>query len=99
MVGPLLRRRSLCPQNNAKGRVPLVRVAEDGPSVSFVCAISSRRSFDEKILHKITSKEYHESESSARVIARDDTALEMQAKNVRPLNGLCLGRAAAGGAA
>ena len=77
-----------CQQNDAKGRVPQVRVAEDGPSVSFVRAISSRRSFDEKILRKITGKEYRESESSACVVARDDTALEMQAKNVHPLNGL-----------
>jgi len=70
-----------------------VRVAEDGPSVLFVHAISSRRSFDEKILRsKITGKEYRESKSSARVVAWDDTALEMQAKNVRPLNaGLCWG--------
>ena len=34
-------------------------------------------------------KEYHE--SSARIVAWDDTVLEMQAKNVHPLNGLCWG--------
>jgi len=66
-----------------------VRVAKDGLSVSFVCAISLR-SFDKKILRKIMGKEYRE--SSARVVAWDDTALEMQAKNERPLNGLYWGK-------
>ena len=65
-----------------------VRVAEDGLSVSFVRAISSR-SFDKKILRKIMGTEYRE--SSSRVVAWDDTALEMQAKNVRPVNGLFWG--------
>ena len=63
-----------------------VQVAKDGLSV--VRAISSR-SFDKKILKKIMGKEYHE--SSARVIAWGVTALEMQADNVRPLNGLFWG--------
>ena len=65
-----------------------VRVAEDGLSVSFVRAISSK-SFDKKILGKIMGAEYRE--SSSRVVAWDDTALEMQAKNVRPVNGLFWG--------
>jgi hypothetical protein len=65
-----------------------VRVAEDGLSVSFVRAISSR-SFDKKILRKIMGAEYRE--SSSRVVAWDDTALEMQAKNVRPVNSLFWG--------
>ncbi len=65
-----------------------VRVAEDGLSVSFVRSISSL-SFDKRILRKITGEEYRE--SSSRVIAWDDTALETQAKNVRPMNGLFWG--------
>ena len=65
-----------------------VRVAEDGLSVSFVRAISSL-SFDKRILRKIMGEEYRE--SSSRVVAWDDTALEMQAKNVRPVNGLFWG--------
>jgi len=65
-----------------------VRVAEDGLSVSFIRAISSC-SFDKKILRKIMCAEYRE--SSCRVVAWDDTALEMQAKNVRPMNGLFWG--------
>jgi len=65
-----------------------VQVAKDGLSILFIHAISSR-SFDKKILRKIMGKEYRE--SSACVVAWDDTALEMQAKNVRPLNGLCWG--------
>jgi len=66
-----------------------VRVAEDGLSVLFVCAISSM-SFDKKFLRKIMCAEYRE--SSSRVIAWDNTALEMQAKNVRPVNGLFWGK-------
>ncbi len=62
-----------------------VRVAKDGLSVLFVCAISSM-SFDMKILHKIMGAEYRESSSCA--VAWDNTALEMQAKNVCPVNGL-----------
>jgi hypothetical protein len=65
-----------------------VRVVEDGLSVSFVRAISSK-SFDKTILRKIMGAEYRE--SSSRVVAWDDTALEMQAKNVRPVNGLFWG--------
>jgi hypothetical protein len=65
-----------------------VRVAKDGLSVSFMHAISSR-SFDKKILRKIMGAEYRE--SSSRVVAWDDTALEMQVKNVRPVNGLFWG--------
>jgi hypothetical protein len=65
-----------------------VRVAEDGLSVSFLRAISSL-SFDKKILRKIMGAEYRE--SSSRVVAWDDTALAMQAKNVRPVNGLFWG--------
>jgi hypothetical protein len=65
-----------------------VRVAEDGLLVSFLCAISSL-SFDKKILRKIMGAEYRE--SSSRVVAWDDTALDMQAKNVRPVNGLFWG--------
>jgi hypothetical protein len=65
-----------------------VRVAEDSLSVSFVRAISSM-SFDKKILCKIMGAEYRK--SSPRVIAWDDTALAMQAKNVRPVNGLFWG--------
>ena len=66
-----------------------MRAAEDGLSVSFVCAISSR-SLDKKILRKIMGMEYRE--SSSPVVAWDDTALEMQAKNVRPVNGLFWGK-------
>jgi hypothetical protein len=65
-----------------------VRVAEDGLLVSFVRAISSM-SFDKKILRKIMGAEYRE--SSSRVVAWDDTVLAMQAKNVRPVNGLFWG--------
>ena len=65
-----------------------VRVAEDGLSVSFVRAISLM-SFDKKILRKIMGAEYRE--SSSRVVAWDDTALEMQAKNLCPVNGLFWG--------
>ncbi len=65
-----------------------VRVAEDGLSVSFVRAIFSI-SFDKKILRKIMGAEYRE--SSSRIVAWDNTALEMQAKNVRLLNGLFWG--------
>ena len=66
-----------------------VQVAEDGLSVLFVHAISLR-SFDKKILRKIMGAEYRE--SSSRVVAWDDTALEMQVKNVRPVNGLFWGK-------
>ena len=66
-----------------------VRVAEDGLSALFVCAILSH-SFDKSILRKIMGAEYRE--SSSRVIAWDDTALEMQVKNVRPVNGLFWGK-------
>ena len=62
---------------------------EDGLLVLFVCAISSR-SFDKRILRKIMCAEYHK--SSSRVVAWDNTALEMQAKNVRPMNGLFWGK-------
>jgi hypothetical protein len=65
-----------------------VRVAKDGLLVSFVRAISAM-SFDKKILRKIMDTEYRE--SSSRVVAWDDTALAMQAKNVRPVNGLFWG--------
>jgi hypothetical protein len=60
-----------------------VREAEDGLSLSvlFVRAITSR-SFDKKILCKIMGMEYRE---------WDDTALEMQVKNVCPVNGLFWG--------
>ena len=68
-----------------------VHVAEDGLSVSFLRAISSL-SFDKKILRKIMGAEYRE--SSSRVVAWDDTALAMQAKNVRPMLGLAAGGAA-----
>ena len=43
----------------------------------------------EKILHKIMGEEYRD--SSARVVAWDDTALEMQQHNAHPLNGLFWG--------
>jgi hypothetical protein len=66
-----------------------VRVAKDGLLVSFVRAISSM-SFDKKILRKIMGAEYRE--SSSRVVAWDDTALAVQAKNVRPVNGLFWGK-------
>ena len=49
----------------------------------------SCRSFDKRILRKIIGAEYRE--SSSCVVAWDDTALEMQAKNVRPVNGLFWG--------
>ena len=63
-------------------------MAEDGLLVSFIRAISSR-SFDKKILCKIMGTEYRK--SSSRVVTWDDTAMEMQAKNVRPMNGLFWG--------
>jgi hypothetical protein len=66
-----------------------VRVAKDGLLVSFFRAISSM-SFDKKILCKIMGAEYRD-ESSSLVVAWDDTALAMQAKNVRPVNGLFWG--------
>ena len=65
-----------------------VRVAKDDLLVSFVHAISSC-SFDKKIIKKIMGKEYRK--SSAHVVAWYDTVLEMQANNVRPLNGLFWG--------
>ena len=65
-------------------------MAEDGLSVSFVLAISSS-SFDKRIIRKIMDAEYRYRESSSRVVAWDDTVLEMQAKNVRPVNGLFWG--------
>ena len=66
-----------------------VRVAEDGLSVSFRRAICSW-SFNMKILCQIIGKEYRE--CSARIIAWDDTVLEMQHKKVRPRkNGLFWG--------
>jgi len=65
-----------------------IQVAEDCLLVLFVRAIPSR-SFDTKILKKIMGENYHE--SSARVVAWDDTALEMQQQNVRPLNGIFWG--------
>jgi hypothetical protein len=39
-------------------------------------------SFDKKILRKIMGAEYHE--SSSHVVAWDDMALAIQAKNVTP---------------
>jgi hypothetical protein len=66
-----------------------IRVAEDGLSVLFLRAICSC-SFDKKILRKIMGAEYRE--SSAHVVAWDDTALEMQANNVRLVNGLFWGK-------
>jgi hypothetical protein len=65
-----------------------IRVAKDSLLVSFMRAICSC-SFDKKILRKIMGVEYRK--SSAHVVALDDTALEMQAKNVRPMNGLFWG--------
>ena len=64
-------------------------MAKDGLSVLFVCAISYR-SFDKRILQKIIGAEYRK--SSSRVVAWDNTALEMQAKNVHPMNGLIWGK-------
>ena len=65
-----------------------IQLAKDSLSVLFMRVICSR-SFDKKILRKIMGVEYRE--SSARVVAWDDMALEMQAKNVRPMNGLFWG--------
>ncbi len=45
--------------------------------------------FNKKILRKIMGAEYRE--SSSRVVAWDNTALAIQAKNVRPVNGLFWG--------
>ncbi len=56
-----------------------IQVVEDGLSVSFVRAIPSC-SFDKKILKIIMGENYRE--SSARVVAWDDTVLEMQQQNV-----------------
>ena len=47
-------------------------------------------SFNKKIVRKIMGDEY--SDSSARVVAWDDTALEMQQQNVHSLNGLFWGK-------
>jgi hypothetical protein len=44
---------------------------------------------DKIILRKIMGAEYRE--RSSRVVAWDDTALEMQAKNLCPVNGLFWG--------
>ena len=66
-----------------------ILVAKDGLLVSFVFAVPSH-SFDKKILKKIMGKNYRE--SSAHVVAWDDTVLEMQRQNVRPLNGLFWGK-------
>jgi hypothetical protein len=65
-----------------------VRVAKDGLLASLICAVSLI-SFDKKILRKIMGAEYRE--SSSRVIDWNDTALAMQANNVRPVNGLIWG--------
>ena len=54
----------------------------------FLCAICTR-SFNKKILHKIVGTNY--CKSSARIVAWDDAVLEMQAKKVRPKNGLLWG--------
>jgi hypothetical protein len=70
-----------------------VRVAEDGLSVSFVCAISSR-SFDKKILRKIMGGEYHE--SSSHVVAWDDTG--DASEECAPREWSLLGRATGGAA-
>ena len=53
----------------------LIQVTDDGLLVSFIHAIPSH-SFDKKILKQIMGENYRE--SSARVVAWDDTALEMQ---------------------
>jgi hypothetical protein len=66
----------------------LIQVVEDGLLVLFVRAIPSR-SFDKNILKKIMGE--NNCESSARIVAWDDTALEMQRQNVHPLNGLFWG--------
>jgi hypothetical protein len=68
-----------------------VQVAKDSLLILFRRAICSR-SFNKKILRKIMGEEYRE--SSARVVAWDNTALEMemQQQNVRPLNGLFWGK-------
>ena len=66
-----------------------IQVAKDGLLVLFVRAIPSR-SFDKNILKKIMGE--NNCESSARIVAWDDTALEMQRQNVRPLNGLFWGK-------
>jgi hypothetical protein len=63
-------------------------VAEDPRLLSFLRAICSR-SFDEKIPRKIMGTEY--CKSSAGIVAWDNTALEMQAKNVPSTNGLYWG--------
>ena len=79
----------LVPKNSRKCRFSVIAVVvEDGLSVLFVRAIPSR-SFDKKILKKIMGE--NNCESSARIVAWDDTALEMQRQNVHPLNGLFWG--------
>jgi len=64
-----------------------IQVAEDGLSVSFVCAIPSR-SFDKKILKKIMGEDYRESSDGA-----GDAATECA-----PVEWALLGRAAGGAA-
>ena len=69
-------------------------MAEDGLSALFVCAISSR-SFDKRILQKIMGAEYRE--SSSRVVAWDDTALEIS-EECAPREWSLLGQATYGAA-
>ena len=67
-----------------------IQVAKDSLLVSFVRVIPSCF-FDKKILKKIIGENYYQ-ESSARVVAWDDRALEMQRQNVSLLNGLFWGK-------
>jgi hypothetical protein len=65
-----------------------IRVAKDGRSISFVCAICAKL-FNKMILQKIMGEQYHE--GHARVIAWGDTVQEMAGKKVYPQNGLYWG--------
>ncbi len=56
----------------------------------FVLSPLVPRSFDMRILQKIMGAEYRK--RSSCVVAWDNMALEMQAKNVRPVNGLFWGK-------
>ncbi len=66
-----------------------MRVAKDGRSILFVCAIRAR-SFDKKIVKIIMKDDYRE--SCARVIAWDNMAQEMETKKVHSKNGLFWGK-------
>ncbi len=66
-----------------------VQVAAYGLLLTFLWAIRAR-SIDKKILRKIMAADYRE--SSSRVVALDDTALEATNKKVLPKNDVFWGK-------